>query len=69
MGNKKKLTGRAAAGRRAATTGIQHKYDQTTAFWREIEGVHNRPTEATRGPHIEEHTRWGWKGDSPNGGT
>ena len=46
MGSKKKSTGGTTADKRAATTGIQHKYDQTTAFWREIQVVHNRPTQA-----------------------
>ena len=53
MGSKKKSTGGAVADRRAATTRIQHKYDQTTAFWREIQVVHSRPTQATGGPHPE----------------
>ena len=53
MGNKKKSTGGAAANTRTTTRGIQHKYDQTTAFWREIQVVHSRPTQATRGPHPE----------------
>ena len=53
MGSKKKSTGGAAADRCAATTGIQHKYDQTTVFWREIQVVHNTPTQATGGPHPE----------------
>ena len=51
MGSKKKSTGGAAADRRAATTRIQHKYDQTTTFWREFQVVHSKPTQATRGPH------------------
>ena len=51
MGNKEKSTGGAAADRRTATTGIQHKGDQTTAFWREIQVVHKRSTHATGGPH------------------
>ena len=53
MGNKKKSTGGATAGRRAPTTRIQHKHHQTTEFWREIQEVPSRPTEATGGPNSE----------------
>ena len=53
VGSKKKSTGGAAADRCAATTGIQHKYDQTTAFWGEIQVAHSRPTQAKGGPHRE----------------
>ena len=49
VGNKKKSTGGATADNCATTTGIQHKYDQTIAFWREIQVVHSRPTWATGG--------------------
>ena len=50
MATKKKSTGRAAADRRTASKGIQHKYDQTTICWREIQVVHNTPTQAKGGP-------------------
>ena len=53
MGSKKKWTGGAAADRHATTTEMQHKYSQTIAFWREIQGVHSRPTQAIGGPHLE----------------
>ena len=35
-GEQEKSTGGAAGDRRAATTGIQHKHNETTVFWREI---------------------------------
>ena len=75
LGSKKKSSGGATADGRAATTGIQHKHKQTTVFWGEIKPVHNRPTEATRGPHLEGKEETGvdriphewWNTDVPPG--
>ena len=53
VGNNKKSRGGATADRRAPTTGIQHKYDQTTVCWREIQVVRCRPTQAIGRLHTE----------------
>ena len=54
MGDKKNSTGGATADRHTTTTGTQHKYDQTTAFWRGIQVVHSRPTQAKEAEGKEE---------------
>ena len=45
--------GGTTANRCAPTTGIQHKHNQTTDLWREIQEGHSRPTEATGRPNFE----------------
>ena len=50
VGNKKKLAGGTTADRCTPTTGIQHKHNQTTNLWREIQEVtQTQPTTTGQG--------------------